>query len=86
MLYSSRRLAGYRETQDCGYRIRSANSLDGTSWTRSNEARGLEPSASGWDSTMVEYAATLVINDKRYLFYNGNSFGETGFGCAVHVP
>ncbi|GAI85323.1 unnamed protein product, partial [marine sediment metagenome] len=30
-----------------------------------------------------EYASTYVFNNKRYMLYNGNGFGESGFGYAV---
>jgi hypothetical protein len=32
---------------------------------------------------MVCYGATLVSGGDRYLVYNGNRFGSTGFGIAI---
>jgi hypothetical protein len=66
-----------------GYRIGLATSVDGDSWTRHDEEVGIDVSASGWDSEMVCFAAILPTRHGTYLFYNGNRYGETGFGVAV---
>ena len=34
------------------------------------------------DSVMLAYPAIADWNSKRYLLYNGNGFGATGFGIA----
>lgn len=65
------------------YRIGYAESEDGIRWNRSDDRGGLLPSASGWDSEMVEYAFVLRLDRRYYMFYNGNSFGGTGLGLAV---
>jgi hypothetical protein len=67
------------------YRIGYAESADGLSWTRRDSAAGIERSASGWDSEMICYAYVVDAGKHRYLFFNGNQHGSTGFGVARWV-
>jgi hypothetical protein len=64
------------------YRLGYAESLDGISWSRKDDAVGLTRSESGWDSEMVCFPAVLDVDGRRLLFYNGNRHGLTGFGLA----
>jgi len=32
---------------------------------------------------MIEYPYVFYHKEKRYMLYNGNGFGKTGFGLAV---
>lgn len=64
------------------YRINSAFSTDGINFTR-NEGEVIGVSESGWDSKMICYPYILKISGEWILFYNGNSFGQTGFGYAT---
>jgi len=70
-------------TRSKGYRLGYAESIDGVAWERQDERVGLDVSADGWDSQMVGYPAVVRHKDRVYLFYNGNSCGQTGFGYAV---
>lgn len=65
------------------YRIGYAESVDGIVWTRKDEEAGIDISASGWDSEMIEYPFVFVHKGNRYMLYNGNGYGKTGFGIAV---
>lgn len=65
------------------YRMGYATSLDGIHWTRMDDQVGINRSTEGWDSEMVCYANIIDVDEKRYMFYNGNSHGATGFGCAL---
>jgi hypothetical protein len=65
------------------YRIGYAESADGRRWLRRDDAAGIAPSASGWDSEAVTYACVFDHRDARYMLYNGNGYGRTGFGLAV---
>ena len=47
-----------------------------------DEIFGIEHSENGFDSEMIYFPSVVEINDKIYLFYCGNNFGETGLGCA----
>ncbi len=39
--------------------------------------------AEDWDANAVTYPYVFNHNDKMYMLYNGNGFGQTGFGLAV---
>jgi predicted GH43/DUF377 family glycosyl hydrolase len=65
------------------YRIGYAESTDGINWVRKDEEVGIQRSESGWDSEMICYPCVVDIKGKRYMFYNGNRHGLTGFGYAV---
>jgi hypothetical protein len=64
-----------------GYRLVSGRSGDGLRWSLGGEVLPTGPER--WDSEMVCYGATLVSGGDRYLVYNGNRFGSTGFGIAI---
>ena len=82
MWYSTRSISNYRENSKQSYRLGYAESADGIFWQRLDERVDLPLSASGWDSEMIAYPAVFDIQDRRYLLYNGNGFGTTGFGLA----
>ena len=65
------------------YRIGYAESGDGRRWTRMDQRAGIDVSANGWDSESVEYPHLFDHDGRRYLLYNGNGYGKTGFGLAV---
>jgi hypothetical protein len=65
------------------YRMGYAESHDGFTWTTMDDSVGLYVSQSGWDSEMVCYPCVVDARGYRYMFYNGNRHGSTGFGCAV---
>ncbi len=76
MFYSIRR-------KNTSYRIGYAISYDNCeTWVRKDNLVGLDVSPFGWDSDMICYGSPIIINDKSYIFYNGNNNGETGFGYA----
>ena len=66
-----------------GYRLGYAESDDGLTWERLDERAGLDVSADGWDSDMIGLACIQPTPHGTYMFYNGNAYGETGFGVAV---
>ena len=65
------------------YRIGYAESSDGKKWIRMDDKSGIDISESGWDSEMICYASVFTLNSKKYMLYNGNQYGKTGFGLAV---
>lgn len=69
-------------TRDKGYRIGYAESNDGRSWTRRDTKSGIDVSSTGWDSEMICFPGVISLQNERYMFYNGNRLGETGFGVA----
>ena len=68
-----------------GYRMGYAESKDGIEWTRKDDLMNLDVSASGWDSKIICYPAVFKVNERWIMLYNGNGFGETGFGYAELV-
>jgi hypothetical protein len=65
------------------YRIGYAESKDGITWERLDSHCGIDISDFGWDSEMIEYPFVFDHERTRYMLYNGNGFGKTGFGLAV---
>lgn len=65
------------------YRIGYATSKDGLNWTIDLEYSGISVSNSGWDSEMIEYPFVFDHKGSRYMLYNGNSYGKSGFGLAM---
>ncbi|MCK9482634.1 MAG: hypothetical protein M0R38_12910 [Bacteroidia bacterium] len=65
------------------YRIKYAESMDCINWTRKDEKVGLDVSKEGWDSEMICYPFIFDHKNKRYMLYNGNAYGKSGFGIAV---
>ena len=66
-----------------GYSLGYAESKDGYFWERKDNEIGIEKSKEGWDSEMVCFPSVVDYEGNRYMFYNGNNYGETGFGVAV---
>jgi hypothetical protein len=62
------------------YRLAYAESADGHAWRRIELAA---PARAEWDAEMQAYPMVLQHADRWILFYNGNRYGGTGFGCAV---
>ena len=83
MLHSNRRALGYRDDKTASYAIGYSESNDGISWERKDDVVGIAKSKKGWDSVMNEYCTTYVHKGIRYLIYNGNGFGASGFGYAI---
>lgn len=75
---------GY-SSEDKPYQLGYATSKDGIEWIRNDENIGIELSPKGWDSEMMAYPCVLTVGNKTYLFYNGNNYGEDGFGYAELV-
>jgi predicted GH43/DUF377 family glycosyl hydrolase len=65
------------------YRIGYAESDDGVSWRRMDDMAGIDVSSSGEDSEMIEYAAVIRHQDRRFMFYNGNNYGAGGIFLAT---
>jgi len=73
----------YRSGSGDKYRIGYAKSNDGLSWILELDKAGIMVSDSGWDSEMIEYPFVFDHAGERYMLYNGNGYGKSGFGLAV---
>lgn len=85
MWYSRRDIRSFRTKKENGYRAGYAESPDGKSWKRLDELVGIDLSSSGWDSEAIAYPYVYRVNGRKYMLYNGNGFGKTGFGYAVET-
>lgn len=65
------------------YRIGYAESGDGINWERTDGNVGIDISPDGFDSKMIEYPFVFSHNEQHYMLFNGNEYGQTGFGLAV---
>jgi predicted GH43/DUF377 family glycosyl hydrolase len=65
------------------YRLGYAESQDGLQWVRKDNEVGISPSVTSWDSEMMLCPCIQETRFGTYMFYNGNNYGETGFGVAV---
>lgn len=86
MWYAYRNLHGYHSQREASYRIGYAESGDGISWERRDDQVDLDVSDDGWDSQMIEYPYVYEHKGQRFMVYNGNGFGASGFGYAVWTP
>ncbi len=85
MYFCYRDVFGFRTDMSKSYRLGYAYSDDLVSWTRDDNAGGIDISDHGWDSEMMCYPHIFEAEEKVYLLYNGNAFGKFGFGAAVLV-
>jgi hypothetical protein len=73
----------YRSGGGQKYRIGYASSQDCERWDLRIDQAGIDVSLSGWDSEMIEYPFVFDHKSERFLLYNGNGYGHTGFGLAT---
>ena len=73
----------YRGAPRQAYRIGYARAQDGRTFSLRPELSGIDVSEDGWDSEMIEYPFVFDHGDARYMLYNGNSYGRSGFGLAI---
>lgn len=73
----------YRSGMGEKYRIGYATSPDGKNWELRLTDAGITVSSNGWDSEMIEYPFVFDHHGQRFMLYNGNGYGRTGFGLAV---
>lgn len=73
----------YRSGANDKYRIGYAQGSDGKNWELRNDEAGIDVSESGWDSEMIEYPFVFDHKGQRFMLYNGNGYGKTGFGLAI---
>jgi len=70
-------------TKSMGYRLGYATSEDGYTWERKDSELNFSVGREDWENESVCYPCVVDVNEKRFLFYNGNQNGKTGFGVAV---
>lgn len=81
----------YRDSHDYrdgtgAYRIGYGQSGDGITFKRYDSLAGIETGVNGgWDAKQLCYPHVLQLDSRLIMFYNGNSFGQTGIGWAEYV-
>ncbi len=75
----------YRGGNGKKYRIGRALSRTGKDWQLALDDIGIDISAKGWDSEMIEYPFVFNHKGQRYMLYNGNGYGLSGFGLAISI-
>lgn len=66
-----------------GYALGYAESEDGSNWHRRDDLVELVGPVGAWEDETVEYATVFDHGGARYMLYNGNGYGRTGFGLAL---
>lgn len=64
------------------YQMGYADSADGLDWTRKDRSADAVVPRSDWDSQMQCYPYVFEMDGSRFMLYNGNGFGKSGFGLA----
>jgi hypothetical protein len=82
MWYSSRGINNYRNDKNTSYTIREARSSDGINWHKRNTNDACNLSRDSWNDEMIAYPNIIQDQNKLIMFYNGNGFGQSGFGYA----
>jgi hypothetical protein len=74
----------YSRKKGLYYRMGYAESINGQEWVRMDDRVGIDVAPdSDWDSEMIEYPFVFDHKGQRYMLYNGNGYGRTGFGLAI---
>lgn len=85
LFFSRRQSAGFRTQRDAAYRI-MAGPLD-PAGTPAGVPRPVRfanpPEPEDWDGFMQAYPAVLPLGEGHVMFYNGDGFGQAGFGWAT---
>jgi hypothetical protein len=64
------------------YRIGYAT-CDAGAWTLRLADSGIDVTRGDWDGEMIEYPFVFEHEGERFMLYNGDGYGRTGFGLAV---
>ncbi len=65
------------------YQLGFAASSDGRSWARSDESVVFIGKPEPWENFERTYPCVFDHGNRRYMLYNGNGYGKSGFGLAM---
>lgn len=65
------------------YRLGSAVSSDGNTWTRDDGAFPFVGDEQEWEAGEQTYPSFFELNGRTYMLYNGAGYGRSGFGLAI---
>jgi hypothetical protein len=86
LFYCFREVFDFRENPKNTYRIGCSVSSDLRNWQSEEIEFEQQGHEEDWDSEMRCYPHAFTWKGKNYLAYNGNRFGEEGFGLAEILP
>lgn len=66
------------------YKIEYAESKNGFSWYKKSATKSIGKTRENWASKSVEYPCVFKALGKKWMLYNGNNYGKSGFGIAVN--
>ncbi|HWY10648.1 MAG TPA: hypothetical protein VN026_04940 [Bacteroidia bacterium] len=84
MFYSYRKADGYRVDPISGYKLGYAESVDGIKFIPKNNEIEMTGKREDWEEIMNAYPHVLTCSGKLIMLYNGNGFGNSGFGYAIN--
>ncbi|MGI9350698.1 MAG: hypothetical protein ACR2O3_03980 [Rhizobiaceae bacterium] len=73
----------YRSGGGTAYRIGRAEKKPQGTWSLCLDDAGIDVSETGWDSEMIAYPYVFDHDGDRFMLYNGNRYGKSGFGLAI---
>jgi predicted GH43/DUF377 family glycosyl hydrolase len=82
MWYSFRNFQEFRTNVNNSYKIGYAESENGYDWNRKDNLLKFS-NGEEWDTLMMCYPHVIKTPNQKIMFYNGNGFGQSGFGYAV---
>jgi len=82
VVYFGGRYRMFLSVKGTHYHIRGAESCDGTNWSWSSDEWSLHPSGDSGEILEVAYSFVFEHQGQLFMFYNGDSHGETGIGLA----
>lgn len=66
------------------YKIGYAESHNGIKWKRNDKKANIHLGKKNeWDDKMIAYPHVIIHKKKKYMFYNGNNYGQDGVGLAI---
>jgi hypothetical protein len=65
------------------YRLGYAESADGKAWVRRDDALRFIGEIEAWERESMTYPAVFDCGSHRYMLYNGDGYGRSGFGLAI---
>ena len=65
------------------YELGYARSSDGETWSRADGAISFAGRPQAWEDAERTYPCVFDHGGRRYMLYNGNGYGRTGFGLAL---
>ncbi len=83
MYFSHRKATNYRNNPKNSYKIGLAESKSGIEFVYVDKNVQMKGKIEQWESIMNAYPHVFKHNGKYIMLYNGNGFGQSGFGYSI---